>query len=303
MSVMTAILARRPPPTGLRDWLRLLAAVALLIVASVAWHAARPHVLRACARSSFGLYTRTSLLHAVVSDLHPELPLVNKSSYSPLSFRGPGGAYLVADANPSGADPRNPGASPDWHVFFDGAFDVRGSLRILGQAWLAPPGDWDNDGRVETTVWCLQQYPYSLIAVVRLGPTENEVAALIRLDLQALIRASGPQIRPQWQSSDPSALPDLVFLLWPRKSPPTPWPFPFFGPPQTIAVLRWDKPARVLVPVQFPGDGSLVVWTPPDGQPYRFGRDQNANDVFNMLLPPPPATQPAPAPATSPTSQ
>ena len=59
------------------------------------------------------------------------------------------------------------------------------------------------------------------------------------------------------------------------------------------------------MPVQLPDDGTVTVWTPPDGQPYRFGRDQNANEIFDQLLPPPPATQPAfaPAPTTSPNPQ
>jgi hypothetical protein len=198
-------------------------------------------------------------------------------------------------------DPVMPRAWPVSYILLDDVFNVRGRLRVHGPLWPVPPGDWDNDGRVETTVWCLEQYPHCVIAVVRLGQTENEVAALVHLDVQALLRAGRPQTGAQWQPSDPGAPPDLAFLIWPPKPSSGPTQFPSFGPPQTLAVLRWDKPGGVLVPVQLPDDGTVTVWTPPDGQPYRFGRDQNANEIFDQ----PPATQPAfaPAPTTSPNPQ
>jgi hypothetical protein len=80
---MTAILARRPLSTRRRDCLRLLAIAAWLIVASVAWHAARPQIRRACARSSVGLFARNFLLRTVISDLHAEIPFAQQSYYSP----------------------------------------------------------------------------------------------------------------------------------------------------------------------------------------------------------------------------
>jgi hypothetical protein len=200
--------------------------------------------------------------------------------------------------------PDQAAVAPGLTMVADRDLEHRGLLRSNAMSWLpqALPGDWDNGGAVEVTVFAIAtgepNYFCQYWAVIRLGGEANELVGLVAL-VRSVPAGSAGAI-PIWRAEDEDG--PLEFVFVPTSLTSAGWPN-LRG--EAVAVFEWTEPGGVLRPRVVPDDGSMLVWTPPDGRPYRFPADKLVDEVCRELLPvpkdlgTPPTSQPASAPASS----
>ncbi len=302
---------RTSPTVAIRAYVVGLAAV---LLASVAWHALRPYVTRGLARSSIGCDARAKLIAGAIDELYPRLR-VRALGGEPMlcSFRqgDQGGVSWLMDWEQ--LPPDQAAAARGLTIVADLDLNYCGTLRsqaMIGDPQ-ALPGDWDQGGAVEVTVFATtageRSYVFAMApsyfceywAVVRLGGEANELVGLV-----ALVRSvsAGSVVEaPTWRDEDEDGTLEFVFV-----------PVLLTSAVQTssrgeaVAVFEWTEPGGVLRPRVVPDDGNMLVWTPADGRPHRFPADKLVDEVCQELLPVPegfgatPASQPASAPTSSP---
>ena len=293
----------RPSPTvAIRAYVVGLAAV---LLASVAWHALRPYVTRSLACSSLGCEPRAKLITGAIDELYPR-PRAYVLGGEPMlrSFRqgDQGGVSWWLDWGQLRPDQA---AVARGSIFVaDRDVDYRGLLR--SEAMMDPKAlsaDWDQDGTVEVTLFAFAPaepgYFCEYWAVVRLGVEANELVGLVALVRSVPAGSVVPTCA--WCDEDEDGTLEFVFARVRLASA---------GQPSSrgaaVAVFEWTEPGGVLRPRVVPDDGSMLVWTPPDGRPHRFPADKLVDDVCQELLPAPrdlgapAASQPASAPTSSP---
>lgn len=169
---------------------------------------------------------------------------------------------------------------------------------------LAPAFDRDRDGAPETVCAAYMrgaQYAKTFV-VVRLAGGTNQIAGIVRVGVAQLRRSS---VYVVWRDEDRDGLEELVVRA--AVFQPAPKGGPTLGSAETLAVLAWNHPGGVLRPVQLPDDGSVIAWTPADGQPHGIPVTAVVDEVCDELLPVPEGfgavTQPASAPVTLPATQ
>jgi hypothetical protein len=294
---------RTSPTVAIRAYVLGLTTV---LLASVAWHTLRPYVTRSLARSSIGCDARAKLIAGTIDELYPRLR-VRALSGKPMlcSFRhaDQGGVSWLMDWQQ--LPPDKAALAPGLTIVADRDLDYRGLLRSNAMSWLpqALPADWDQGGAVEVTLFAIPtgepSYFCQYWAVIRLGGEANELVGLVAL--VGSVSAGSAGAIPIWRAEDEDG--PLEFVFVPMSLTSAGWPN-LRG--EAVAVFEWTAPGGVLRPRVVPDDGSMLVWTPADGRPYRFPVDKLVDDICQELLPVPedfgatPASQPASAPASSP---
>lgn len=317
---MSAIFSRRRTSSARSVVCDYVIGLACVLVASLAWHGLRAYVVRALACSSVGCEARAKLITGAIDELYPRQRVYVLGGEPVLrSYRqgNRGGvAWLVDWAAGSGVQPPSIGSQT---AVADANLNWRGSLRLQRSPWRSPDlgVDRDGDGAFEVAVsfqpgafFLYNKYSGSVYwPVVRVGRESNEIVGLVvtRFD----VTRAGTLLLPGWYDEFGDGTDDWVFpgagspitaLL--RGTRPSPPQRP--GSSLPVAVFKWTEPGGVLRPRVVPDDGSMLVWTPADGRPYRFPADKLVDEVCQELLPVPegfgatPASQPASSPTSSP---
>jgi hypothetical protein len=121
-------------------------------------------------------------------------------------------------------------------------------------------------------------------AVVRLGVDHDEIVAVILVDYSAWARGRA-RVCLEWRDADRHGQAELALMRYKRISPPT---VGAAFSSETVAALAWDAPGGILRPRLLPNDGSVLVWTPEDGQPLVVAADEPLDPLLIRLLPLPP---------------
>jgi len=294
---------RTSPTVAIRAYVVGLGAV---LLASVAWQALRPYVTRSLARSSIGCDARAKLIAGTIDELYPRLRVRALGGERMLcSFRqgDQGGVSWLMDWQQ--LPPDQAAVAPGLTIVADRDLDYQGMLRSKAMTLhpQALPADWDQGGAVEVTLFAFAtaepSYFCEYWAVVRLGGEANELVGLVAL--VPSVPAGSVGATPIWRAEDEDGTLEFVFV--PVSLTSAGWPSPRG---EAVAVFEWTEPGGVLRPRIVPDDGSMLVWMPPSGRPYRFPPDRLVDEVCQELLPVPegfgatPASQPASAPASSP---
>ncbi|HUU98407.1 MAG TPA: hypothetical protein VM487_21955 [Phycisphaerae bacterium] len=294
---------RRSPTVAIRAYVVGLAAV---LLASVAWHAFHPYVIRALARSSVGCEARVELIAGAIDELYPR-QRVRVLGGKPMlrSYRqgDRGGVSWLMDWGR--LRPDQAAVAPGLAAVGD--LDLNYCGRLRSQAMTgdpqALPGDWDQDGSIEVMPFAIaaaeRGYWSVYWAVVRLGGKANELVGLVAIGSST---AGGAiQATPGWPDEHDDGTFEWVFATMPRPSADG-----TTSCAEAIAIFEWTEPGGVLRPRVLPDDGSMLIWTPASGRPYPFPADKLVDEVCQELLPVPegfgaaPASQPASAPTSSP---
>lgn len=287
---MSDIFRRQPADTRHKSVRPLLVGIGFVLVASVAWHTFRPHLVRALARSSIGCSLRSDLISAAVLGLYPQFPL-GGAGYGGwlMSYRGPTSAFVMWQTHVEMVVVK--AAGRQWkdarHIIADDKLNIIGSVRSWNSPAAALPGDCDHDGKLETTIGYYPLNPDLSLecwGVVRLGATSNEVAGILLVDRQPWHKQN-TRLQTQWHDEDADGEHELHVVT--VKYGALPGGGVGFLPAETVAVFEWSASAGVLRPRDVPDDGSFIYWVPADGRPHHFSPDTLVEDVFRELLPVP----------------
>ena len=284
---MNQILSRQPVTKGKKEYRHLVIGLAVLLIASAGWRIVRPIMVNLVACSSVGCWARCDVIAAALRARYPEYPpeamgagLATLSSCRP----APGTVLWINDKEFQ----EQRASASNIIQLADASLNHLGLFRLSPSRFYTsgPHADWDGDGRYEVTCcgyvddnsWLLYQH-----MIIRLGMGSNEIAGLFIVD-----NSHTPQNTTTyalWRDEDGDGLNEYVIhRVTVRRLPkPKPW----HGKPETVAVFEWDRPGGVLRPRVLPDDGSITVWTPPDGQPYEFPADAVVDDICQELLSPP----------------
>jgi len=274
---MNGLLARGLRRSARAEWRRLAVGLALLLAASAAWHWLRPPLIRVLARSSLGCDVRAPLIQAALRDVCQDRPPPDSTTIR--SVFGPGQPVVAWTSPMFGTAPSGTVAASWPYHFADDKFTPIGKLYVpdfINFDWF---GDWDGDGQPEALPGFYRQ-PTLVWVLVRVRRSLNEVAAIIEYD-PIRMRASG--MGPHWTPPDQGGLYDLIF--WRRLRTPAATGVSTMWPTESVARFAWTAPGGILIPQLLPDDGSIRVWTAPDGQPYVFDPNEPVWDVVNRLLP------------------
>jgi hypothetical protein len=120
-------------------------------------------------------------------------------------------------------------------------------------------------------------------AIVRLDGNRAELLAVAWVNDRRFNRES-TIIDPMWQDEDGDGMRELS-LLGVTAAPGQ------GGRPslqhKVLASLDWTGVGGVMVPAHLPDDGSIRVWTPPDGRPIRFSADEDIEPLLDRVFPVP----------------
>lgn len=278
---MMTILARHKRTTTRADWRRLLIAVALLALASLAWRLSRPAVIRAFACSSIGSH-RVPLLRMALQERFPYIPLRENAWLE--SVRGPGAPFLAWTNHNWITD-----LDSRWHLS-NGRMDYVGVLRAVCQ--IASFGDWDQD-RYPEAMCLIGEGGELYFVVVRVRPAADEVVVVLPVHISTRNAAAILSVFGSWSDEDGNGTMELI-LRGTRVGGPSAvirrWP------DVIVAIFDWTAPGGVLTPRMLPDDGTVQFWPLPDNRPVVFDPNEPLESVVARLRPP--DTQPACLPAT-----
>jgi hypothetical protein len=247
---VTAVLRRRHVYSRRREVHTLLIAVLMIVAAGVLWHLIRPTVTLALARGGIPWAGRERFLGQVLQDLYPDL----------IGYKGVAWPYLLRR-----------GRVAIWRTasqqhLFDGA------LRRVGSVWsylqlLPCPDGFDDDGGLKLAL------PYHLPGA---AGRSSAACGLIRLRQHTAVVTGvivAPGISSVWKDTNNDGELEIAF-----------WTAPPFRVTTSIKLDRSGIP----IPDALPTDGSVLVWTPPDGRPRPIPDRVEATEFFRQLLPLPP---------------
>jgi hypothetical protein len=170
----------------------------------------------------------------------------------------------------------------------DGDLRYLGSLRTQSGTLVPCPAGFDAaDGLTLALMYEIED-PLSgssryvpACGLVRLLGQRTEVTGVI----------IGPGRSACWKDTDNDGAFEIVFWKFVRARP---------GQVQVMASVKLD-PNGVPITDALPADGSVLVWTPPDGVPLPIPEDVKAEDFFRQLLPLPDGfgTSPTSAPTST----
>lgn len=299
---MTDPFARTEPPNRAADIRRIAFLAVIIAAAGAAWHFVRPVAVYHAARSSLGIPARTALLDAAINRTRPDLAIrTSFEQYVKTYWIPPAGVatWLIDPIMKYSAGRRI--LVPARHVFVDGCLDQCGQASSEFPFISAPYTD--RDGRLIAVFQYAATVSQRVViarALIRLGPKTNEIVGLFAIDTPS--KPSGPrQIHSGWRDEDNDGIPDFVVLEKKFASKPQAGAWA-----ETLAVARWNSAQTALRLVRVPSDGSVVFWTPPDGERFEFPRTAVIDDICRDLLPLPdgfglPGFSP-PVPASAPST-
>jgi hypothetical protein len=286
-------LERQQRASRRQDIGRLIVALVLLLAASGVWHAVRPAVTLALARSSIGCYARNGLLAGALEHLYPQYPVAHYEIFDNLRL----GSYLLragslvvwhsTQAGHVGA----PESEVETRVnVADDRLRYLGSLRDIEPMGVRPEG-FDARGGVTFVAVYEAAEPNApssdaglSLAVLRFAPPSAEVAGLVVHDGNWL----------DWADTDADGTTEFVLGRIVRRRAQSPK-----RQYQVQAVFKLDDNG-VLFPYDVPPDKGVRFWTPPDGRPVPIPADVSAEEFFRTLAPWPDGfSSPASAPPSA----
>jgi hypothetical protein len=278
---------RRYSTSRRQELARLALGLAALAILSGIWHASRPFLIRALARSSLGLPARDPLLAAAVTDLYPQFPVkLGEPGAFVAAFRLPESAYVVWQpaAETAVLAPFVTRYRPGPCVLADRDLKYLGRIRTNAYGWRgsAVPGRAGTcDVAIDVPV-TRDDSPLRWWAVVRLCPAANRIIGAVQVD-RSRLQAQKAYAWPVWRDEDHDGRHELVIEL--RRLQRGPSGLFAWQPPETVAAFATDGPGELLSTRRLPDDGIFALWTPPDGQPLAFSLEEYLDDVVQRNLP------------------
>ena len=291
---MNEVLNRRSYDSPRTEIRRLAAVVLGIALGCFCWHILQPRLIYLAACSSLGCPDRENLILLALQQHTPGFPSAREA------YRE-GMPYILSCSAPR----------PGWvqwqrvreqvrinrDTYLDKGTTGFADDKLLARGTFAlpcspegPPGDMDGDGLWEVAIQYsaipAEQFKTRYVdswAVLRLGPTGNEIAWIGLCDVSARSTRSD-SLYLTWRDEDGDGVKELLFAWWSwGRSPNTAGA----KPPEIVAVFSWDRPGGVLRPRTLPADGSFLSWTPPNGQPVKVAQDADLDPILRRLFPVP----------------
>jgi len=292
---VTELLQRRQVYSRRRELRALALAGLALLAASACWHLVRPALTLALARSSVGS-ARSELLADALLQLYPDQTGGDAGLLLPVQSSVLRRGRVVLWRTSRMQRVGNSWVTDVRQHVADGDLRYLGSLRTDSGVPVPCPDGFDAAGGLTLALMYSVEDPRSsgflpACGIVRLLRQRADVTGVI----------IGPRSSVMWKDADNDGACEIVFwkFLGRRAGART-------GQFQVLASVNLDA-SGIPIAHGLPADGSVAIWTPPEGVPLPIPDDVNAEDFFRELLPLPagfalpPSTAPASAPG-APTS-
>ena len=269
----------------------MLLVLAALSGLSAVWYVSRPAIVRSVARSNIGCDGHTQLLAAAIAMRYPKMELERFTLGGGLShanvdsFGDCAQGFLTwYTQDPAPPMPLLVGSVPlQTLVLADQELNLLG--RIQHRGWFSAEPLLAEHG-AETPAWLVSyETSQSLsgravliasMALVKFDRQQPAVAGLI------LIHSPRAHPWPSWTDSDGDGRYELTLDVRTYGRLPS----GAFGITSTVTVASFELDEQGIPrPRQVPSDGSVLLWTPPDGQPVPVPADMPIEDSCGHLLP------------------
>jgi len=293
-------LARKAVLPRRANWMRPLVAAVVLIVLSGLWHAGHSTLQYHAACGSIGNPYRTEHLSEELWRLYPGSDIEDEPG--PRRERGLETGLLPEPWIAWRSQLRHPllGVERKATWFADASFRLRGCIQGGLPNLETGPVDADGDGRWEVAV-CLPLARDGGAgdkfirewAIVRMDEWCNELVAAVATDEVVSSLNVLYEDPASWSNEDGEGPLELAF----KRDVYTTLPSGRrrHAGTHTWAVLGWTRPGGALRVIQVEDSEGVLVWTPPDGEPWRVPTGQPLKPLLDQLLPIPDEWLAAPA--------